>query len=281
MRYYKIAEKTLAIEFADKQLESFCQNYQLQEVPQAVDMDICVETTLSITAESEQPTACANGVRIFQKEEKRVVCYGNPIRARVECSNDYSKVSILIARSDDPFRPDKMVEYMMLGQYFYDMLTLNDGLMLHGSAIAVNGSGVVFTAPCGTGKSTHSRLWQETFGKEVVVVNDDKPAIIFGDIIKVAGTPFCGKEGINANVTAPLKAIVYLKQAKTNSMRQVSGKEALFCLYEQIQMNVIDKRLIPLCAQKLTQILASVPVFVLECLPDQQAVELCRATIGI
>ena len=39
-----------------------------------------------------------------------------------------------------------------------DRLLEEDTLMLHGSTVAVDGQAYLFTAPCRTGKSTHTRL---------------------------------------------------------------------------------------------------------------------------
>ena len=46
-----------------------------------------------------------------------------------------------------------------------------DTILFHGSVIAVDGEGYLFTAKSGTGKSTHARLWRETFGDRAVRVS--------------------------------------------------------------------------------------------------------------
>lgn len=50
-------------------------------------------------------------------------------------------------------------------------------LLFHGSVIAVDNKGYLFTAPSGTGKSTHTRLWMERFKNRAYMVNDDKPLL--------------------------------------------------------------------------------------------------------
>lgn len=54
-------------------------------------------------------------------------------------------------------------------------LVFSDILLIHGSAIAVDGKAYLFTAPSGTGKSTHTRMCREYFKDRAVMVNDDKP----------------------------------------------------------------------------------------------------------
>ena len=63
-------------------------------------------------------------------------------------------------------------------------------LMMHGSTVAVDGQAYLFTAPCGTGKSTHTRFWREVFGDRAVMVNDDKPFLRIAEGAVVAyGSP--------------------------------------------------------------------------------------------
>ena len=65
-----------------------------------------------------------------------------------------------------------------------------DILLFHGSAIAVDGQAYLFTAKSGTGKSTHTRLWQKQFGDRAVMVNDDKPLLRLDEQgVTVYGTP--------------------------------------------------------------------------------------------
>ena len=87
--------------------------------------------------------------------------------------------------------------------------------MLHASAVVVDGDAYLFSAPCGTGKSTHASLWLKYLKhKNPYILNDDKPAIrIVNDNIYVYGTPFSGKTDKNKNEKANLKGIAFLEQS--------------------------------------------------------------------
>lgn len=96
-----------------------------------------------------------------------------------------------------------------------------NGLMLHASAAALGGRACLFSGPCGRGKSTHTRLWQQTFGEAVQVFNDDKPALRRLDGRWYAyGTPWCGKDGINLNQKWPLGGICFLEKSQENRIRR-------------------------------------------------------------
>ncbi|MFR5584255.1 MAG: hypothetical protein ACLTLQ_10945 [[Clostridium] scindens] len=61
---------------------------------------------------------------------------------------------------------------------FIENLFRKGGMMLHASAVEVDGKAYLFSADSGTGKSTHTKQWQNYFGKErALIINDDKPAI--------------------------------------------------------------------------------------------------------
>lgn len=109
-----------------------------------------------------------------------------------------------------------------------------DTLLFHGSALAMDGAGYLFTAKSGTGKSTHARLWREQFGARVVMVNDDKPLLRLteGGVL-VCGTPWDGKHRRNTNISVPLKAVCLLSRDETNHIAPVTAREAYPALLQQ------------------------------------------------
>lgn len=116
--------------------------------------------------------------------------------------------------------------YLDSGFQFYRKLLDFDGCMLHSSAVVVDGYAYLFSGPCGMGKSTHTQKHLKAF-PDAVIINDDKPALrrIDGRWI-VYGTPWCGKDGINANMSAPLAGICFLHRGD-RLLRRPSILEAL------------------------------------------------------
>ena len=109
-----------------------------------------------------------------------------------------------------------------------------DTFLFHGSCVAVDGSGYLFTAKSGTGKSTHTRLWRDLLGERAVMINDDKPLIRVTDSgAAVYGTPWDGKHRLSTNTSVPLKAIGILGRAKENTIRPVTVEEAYPMLLQQ------------------------------------------------
>lgn len=106
-------------------------------------------------------------------------------------------------------------------------------MLIHSSAIIVNGKAYLFSAKSGVGKSTHTRLWKQLYGDEVIYINDDKPVVRIERGTAVAyGTPFDGGSGIANNISAPLGGIIFLERGEENSITQITEtKEILQKLY--------------------------------------------------
>ena len=124
------------------------------------------------------------------------------------------------------------IESMLFLRKIADRMIDFDTILMHGAVIAVNGEAYMFTAPSGTGKTTHIRRWLESL-PEAYVVNGDKPLIIVGETPVECGTPWCGKERMGTNAIVPLKAIVMMKRGEENIMRRLSFIEAFPRLMEQ------------------------------------------------
>ena len=113
--------------------------------------------------------------------------------------------------------PEPFLERDFIQRSVADRLLKQNILLFHGSTIAVDGIAYLFTAPCGTGKSTHTRLWREVFGQRAVMINDDKPFLqLDGTAVLAWGAPWSGKHGLATNTSAPLGGICILERGCEN-----------------------------------------------------------------
>ena len=69
---------------------------------------------------------------------------------------------------------DAYLETLAVYRQIASQLPMWNTLLFHGSVIAVDGEGYLFTAKSGTGKSTHTRIWKQIFGDRATIFNDDK-----------------------------------------------------------------------------------------------------------
>lgn len=152
-----------------------------------------------------------------------------------------------------------------------DRLLAEDTLMMHGSTVAVDGQAYLFTAACGTGKSTHTRLWREVFGDRAIMVNDDKPFLrITSDGVLAYGSPWSGKHGLATNICVPLKGICLLHRGKENSIELADAEVLIDTLCHQAHCPVdsVLQNKVSLLIDALTD---KVPLWEMYCNKDPAA----------
>ena len=154
-----------------------------------------------------------------------------------------------------------------------------DGFFLHCSCLEIDGGAVVFTAPPGTGKSTHARMWREHFGDRVTMINDDKPLVRrTGDDFIIYGTPWNGKHSISTNTSAPIRAVFFLEQAKENCTEPLDAVSALTLLLRQTVIPS-DKADLSLLLDMLSALIERVPMFRLKCNISHEAAQIAYDAI--
>ena len=179
-----------------------------------------------------------------------------------------------------PFNNEEAAIYMESGTHFYGNLLRFNGMMLHASALEWNGKAYLFSGPSGMGKSTHTSLWQQRFGDAVRIFNDDKPALRLIDGRWFAyGTPWCGKDGINQNLKAPLGGICFLKRGQENRIRRLSAAEAVPLIYGQTIYRLLKEENALRLMSNVDALVRKIPIFELECRPDTDAVILSSRTM--
>lgn len=131
--------------------------------------------------------------------------------------------------------PDHYLESLSIYRQIARKISEYDGFVMHASVVEIDGKAYAFSAPSGTGKSTHSRLWLSAFPDRARIINGDKPIIRFidGQTI-VYGTPWCGKEGYNINTKAPLCGICFLERGENNEICEIDKDTALRRIFTQL-----------------------------------------------
>ncbi len=177
-------------------------------------------------------------------------------------------------KADAPEFPEPYLESLALFRKLCDYCLANcDGIIFHSSAIMVDGEAYLFTAPSGTGKSTHTRLWREMLGDKAVMINDDKPIMRYIDgAFYVYGTPWNGKHGLDTNTRAKVKAICMIRQDKQNVIERASKQEMLITVLNQTirpkDLGLMDKLL-----GLIDKLLKSVDIYKLGCTISREAAE--------
>ena len=191
------------------------------------------------------------------------------------CSKDYREGRLIMTGDINT----RMLDWALM--IMFALATAGkDTLLLHAVVVSQEGKGYLFIGPGGTGKSTHARLWL-LHVEGTKLVNDDFPVVRGG---MVYGSPW---EGFHTpcykNVSVPIGGIVNLSQAPYNKIHRISCVEAYLTLYCRdfisCQGYPIPEDIAEGMHQTKDKLAQSIPMWHLECLPDEAAVRLCHDTI--
>ena len=159
--------------------------------------------------------------------------------------------------------------YLATGAIFAKELLRFDGSFLHSSAVVVGGKAYLFSAPSGTGKSTHTEKWCRLFGASYL--NDDKPVFrLMGDTWVAYGTPWSGKHDLSVNTGVPIGGIAILRRGQENKISPMEPARALPQILAQssyrLNRQQMEKQL-----SLLDRLLREVPIWDLRCLNNDEA----------
>ena len=166
---------------------------------------------------------------------ERCRAYLAPEGAQADFSVSIEEETLARAARDFPGQTPEYVEFICVYRAFCNEIAKRGAMLFHAAVIEVDGRGYAFTAPSGTGKSTHISLWRKTFGERVHIINGDKPILREKNGVFTAyGTPWCGKEGWGRNASAPLAGICFLRRDTRNSICRLSAEETVGRVFSQL-----------------------------------------------
>lgn len=168
---------------------------------------------------------------------------------------------------------DSYAESTCIYRAIAENLPTYDAFVFHGAAITYRDRGFVFTAPSGTGKSTHIKLWKKYIGSLVDIVNGDKPIIkCEAGRFLVCGSPWSGKENWGKNRKAPLSAICIIEQSAENSITLLAPGDAVKrLLLQTYRPKKLEAYLATL--ELIDKLLSNTPVYLLRCDMSEDAVK--------
>ncbi len=192
------------------------------------------------------------------------------------CRNHFKECSCAL-NGDMTMRSFGLNDALMLAFAFAG--AYHDTLLIHASCILYHGKAFPFTAKSGTGKSTHSSLWMKYIeGSELL--NDDNPAIRIVDGKPVVyGSPWSGKTPCYRNRKATLGALTQIERAPRNYMERLPVVRAFATLLPSCSSMKWDEELYDRQCTIITQILQTTPVFIMHCLPDEEAARICHQSL--
>ena len=182
--------------------------------------------------------------------------------------NPYDGARVVMKRPSEEER-----EYICCSAAFCRKMVRHGRFFLHASAVVYEGEAYLFSAPSGTGKSTHTAFWRKLF-PESYILNDDKPVIWpKKEQITVWGTPFAGKTDLQVNRGVPLKGICFLKQGNENQIQQVTEDHALALMLNNTWRPRSNEEM-NLLLDMMEQVVSQINVYEMSCKREPEAAKL-------
>ncbi len=240
MAYYSIANLQLNIDIPGKLLSEALEDFESAHIPSAdgtafsfcssvhilLDEDPARNSLLPSQADYMHVEPTPSGYRFTYSAESTLSGCDVNVKAREAvitpkhgCSTDLPEV-VEALKSD--------IFFAVRDVFF--LFALREGRVpVHSSSVIYNDKAYLFSAPSGTGKTTHTNFWVEKYGVEIL--NGDVAMLALEDGEMVAyGLPWCGTSEKYSNKRIPLGGVIFLYRSETNRIRQLSSLEGITSL---------------------------------------------------
>lgn len=166
----------------------------------------------------------------------------------------------------------------VLRDIFWARLRQINMVAIHSSTIIYNDKAYMFSGLSGTGKTTHTNMWCDSYNVDIL---DGDMCICSVEAGKVYayGSPWCGSSGKYLNKKVELGGIIFLHQAKSNYIEEMEYTNRVINLYCR---NFIT----PMKEKNLSKIIEIAKIIAEECmcvelynLPQIEAVQLIKNRI--
>lgn len=184
----------------------------------------------------------------------------------VLCTKDWRRGEII--PGENVFMIDTLIRNL-----FYTHAVRRQMIQLHCATIEDQGRGILFLGPSGIGKTTQAERWAEFRGSSII--NGDVGFVQRTEREYIAwGTPWHGSSPYCLNTSVPVKALVVLKQAQENKLRELTGFEKVAEVSGSVFYPTWLEDGMDLCTDTLNHLLTDLPVYRLDNRADREAVEL-------
>lgn len=186
------------------------------------------------------------------------------------CTPDFSKIYSAVNLEDYYYIPKKLnwfLRTLPMRAIFQQFGTL----FFHAAQIAVKETGILFTAPSGTGKTTQAKLW-ETYRGARRICADRTLVRRLPEGWRTFGYPLDGSEPICSEEEHALGAAVLLRQGQQNQVVRLNGRHAIAALMPQMVIDGWSAEAKAREIELLANLLEEIPVYQLTCTPNEMAV---------
>jgi len=222
-----------------------------------------------------------SGIRIFRGPTGHWILKSADLQSpcRIESDEAYSQLNGSITSKPEEKSHAYQDSFLQLLRIAAEsFLCSRGGISVHASCVKYADKALLFIGPSGTGKSTQAEFWMRSLG--AALISGDRPHLrILPDGIRAYGVPWDGKEQQFTQDSAPVAAIVEVRQARENRIRVLSPEQAFRLLIKQTFIPMWDDQAKFSAIRSIRDIANRVPFYRLFCNLDDEAVSLLESAV--
>lgn len=267
-----LVNASFELNFQDN-IDYFRSVFEEQDADVIYDITCMPQQDYSVESE-DQVLHKGLGYRIFEKKNKYIFVYNSgkitpESDIIVEINREGNRHHVYVP---EIYQTENLPVYLTPLLGIDAILPGFNRVMMHASIVRYEGSAILFTGPSGIGKSTQAELWKEYKGASVI--NGDRAILRVDDRVFAYGSLYAGSSGIYRNESAPVKMIVLLKQGEENKIERLEGRNIYRMLFPRFLMTKWNQDMLVKTLELVEKIFRKVPVYLLTCRPEKEAVEL-------
>lgn len=290
MNKFNIANQVISLDWDSSYIHKNFLPFQTDELK--TDLTLSIQENSTVIEPVSKPLIASEYFRVYQQGNLFYTFYPGSV-CLTSCTYDSLTFNGIIhlhtshtqdipkeiaASSSDTFVNITEYIFYAVRDIFFIYMQQKGILAIHSSSIIYKDKAYLFSACSGTGKTTHTSMWEKYY--HVEILDGDVAAITMEGSVPVAyGLPWCGTSERFLNQRVPLGGIIFLEQLCHNvvtplNMFESTVRIAARCFTPTWSAELAQKNID--CAK---QFASCVPCFTLGCLPNKEAVDLIKQYI--
>lgn len=161
---------------------------------------------------------------------------------------------------------------------FLSYSSLHRTILIHASLVEYNGVGILFIGPSGIGKTTQAELWNKY--RNALIINGDMVYVQYCDgQFYGFGSPWHGSSPYCLNRKVPLMGIVALEQGDNNQIQLLNNSQRVSYALKSTFLPSWFPEGYDATFNTMSDLFEKIPVYLLKCRADEEAVSLVEKTI--
>ncbi|MCI5138668.1 MAG: hypothetical protein D3922_09715, partial [Candidatus Electrothrix sp. AR1] len=222
------------------------------------------------SADNLEVRTCEDGYQILRYWSEKQRPFASILTDNSFCQFDYcfypDAIPVPKSRVVDPWKA--AIDAVLFQHIFIN----HSGVIIHAGGGSVQGKGMIFAGTSGAGKSTLSELLCSSPDNQLF--SDERLVIRFSDHKwNIWGTPWQGTGNIARNETAPLSALVFLKQAERTKINELTPSQGLHRLLQVVSIPWYSEKWTNKGLAVCEPLIQDIPMFELAFRADETAVQ--------